>query len=494
MTLARVAIERLLLLFFTAMRAVFLMQGLAFAVASLSVLAASSAGAPAWLRGPLLLVLLVSVILFVAGVGLVAVRRRWAIGTGAAPDAPAWPALLALSLVALPALAAHAASGLLPLWGEVGARLEAIGFWEGVAQPGPFGGIVILPILLALSVPGLLSAAALVSIGIPLALLPLLATRSPLFPTLLAMGAVCQTALVLAGVLATEAFGRLTEPLLAAMAASGDAEVLQVNDWVRGATHVLRSTATALVTPMLGVLAWTVFLRPAAPAAAWFARGTITEPILSHAATTWAPAGRAFPQGPTPAPAPPPTSARPPAPPRVPPRRAQAAVLLLGSFMLCCAALDTLRTRTAYESSEPSPGATLAAPPARIRLRFAAALDPDSSLRVTRLGTGDGEIARPVEVASRLAPDDPQRRTLEAAPALAPGLYHVSWSALPAGGGVTRHGSFSFGVGVPVPADGAGVAHSLVERDSGARGRRHTWAGAVILLAFGALLPRLPRR
>jgi hypothetical protein len=223
MTLLRVGLERLLLLFFAALRAMLLMQGLAFAAASLSVLAASSAGAPAWLRGPLLLVLLVSLILFVAGALLVVARSRWSVGTSVAPEAPAWPTPLALSLVALPALAAHAASGLLPLWGEIGARLEAIGFWEGMAQPGP-GGIVILPILLALSVPGLLSAAALVSIGIPLALLPLLATRSPLFPTLLAMGAVCQTALVLAGALATDAFERLAEPLLAAMAASGDAE------------------------------------------------------------------------------------------------------------------------------------------------------------------------------------------------------------------------------------------------------------------------------
>jgi methionine-rich copper-binding protein CopC len=217
------------------------------------------------------------------------------------------------------------------------------------------------------------------------------------------------------------------------------------------------------------VLAWAVFLRPSAPAAAWFGQEASPEPARPR------------------------VSPRPPPFARGLPRRAQAAVLLLGAFMLCCAALDTLRTRPSFEGSEPEPGATLAAPPARIRLHFAAALDPASTLRLTRLGTGVGEIAHTLEVSSRIAPDDPQGRTLEASPVLAPGLYHVSWSALPGGGGVSRHGSFSFGVGVPVPSDGLGT-HSLVDRDSGARGRRHTWAGAVILLALGALLPRLPRR
>jgi hypothetical protein len=69
-------------------------------------------------------------------------------------------------------------------------------------------------------------------------------------------------------------------------------------------------------------------------------------------------------------------------------------------------------------------------------------------------------------------------------------VYRASWQALPAGGGVPRFGSFSFGVGVPVPADDANATYSLQDRDSGTRGRRHTFAGGALLLAMGILAAR----
>ena len=97
--------------------------------------------------------------------------------------------------------------------------------WRG---PDPYGGIVLLPILLALLVPMLLTAAAAFSIAFPLALLPLLAARSRLFPTLLAMGVICQVALVLTGWIAADVFARLATQALAAMTESGDAEVLRI--------------------------------------------------------------------------------------------------------------------------------------------------------------------------------------------------------------------------------------------------------------------------
>jgi len=119
------------------------------------------------------------------------------------------------------------------------------------------------------------------------------------------------------------------------------------------------------------------------------------------------------------------------------------------------------------------------------------------ALSITRLvaqPSVGGEPSR-VEISQRIAPDDPQDRTLAAVPSHLPaGLYRVTWQALPAGGGVPRHGSFSFGVGVPVPADSAGSTHSLQDRDAGTRGRRHTWAGGALLLVLGALLPRLSPR
>jgi hypothetical protein len=66
----------------------------------------------------------------------------------------------------------------------------------------------------------------------------------------------------------------------------------------------------------------------------------------------------------------------------------------------------------------------------------------------------------------------------------ADGLYRVSWRAQPAEGGVTRHGSYSFGGGVSVPADMTGL-HSLQERDAGSRGRRQAMFGGVLLLVLG---------
>jgi hypothetical protein len=102
---------------------------------------------------------------------------------------------------------------------------------------------------------------------------------------------------------------------------------------------------------------------------------------------------------------------------------------------------------------------------------------------------GNGEIAREIPILSRLAADDPQHRTIEGIPpGLGQGLYLVRWAALPAGGGgVSRHGSFSFGVGAAVPEDGAGNTYSLYERDDGARGHRSTFLGGLVLLVLGVL-------
>ena len=98
------------------------------------------------------------------------------------------------------------------------------------------------------------------------------------------------------------------------------------------------------------------------------------------------------------------------------------------------------------------------------------------------------DISRDVRVTSRLASSDPEGRTLEViAPRLGKGLYLVRWTAYPQFGGVIRHGSFAFGVGVAVPPDNDGVTYSLRERDSGDRGRRFTMLGGVVLLVLGGL-------
>ena len=158
--------------------------------------------------------------------------------------------------------------------------------------------------------------------------------------------------------------------------------------------------------------------------------------------------------------------------------------------MLLFAGMDQLRPRASFVTSTPGVGSQVASTPAAIRVTFDHALDSASTLSVAYLPVepSEGDISKDVPVISRLATTDPDRRTLEAdPPRLSRGLYKVRWVAYPELGGVTRHGSFTFGVGAAVPADRSGMTYSLDERDSGARGRRHTVLGGVLLLAIGAV-------
>ena len=141
-------------------------------------------------------------------------------------------------------------------------------------------------------------------------------------------------------------------------------------------------------------------------------------------------------------------------------------------------------------TSTPAPGASAPAAPPAIQVTFSGALDAASSLSLVYLPVVPSidDISRDVRVTSRLASSDPEGRTLEViAPRLGRGLYLVRWTAYPQFGGVIRHGSFAFGVGVAVPPDNDGVTYSLRERDSGDRGRRFTMPGGVVLLVLGGL-------
>jgi hypothetical protein len=272
MSLVHGGVERLLLLLLAAVRILCLLQGLAFATATAAVLAAAPPDSPPWLRAVGLTAAMVSATFFITG-ALLAMARRWPVSPSTQDSEPLWPwrVALGLSLVGVALLAALAASNLPSLWVMIGTRLDAIDFWSGVTRPDPYGGIVLLPIMLALFVPVLVSGAALLSIGYPLALLLLMPARRPPFPALLVMGSLCQAGLVLAGWLAADMLGRLAEQAQIAMDASGEAEVLRVSADLRGATEILSSTATALAVPMLIVLAWALFLRPGGRAATHFA-------------------------------------------------------------------------------------------------------------------------------------------------------------------------------------------------------------------------------
>ena len=282
MFLLHAGLERLLLTFLAAVRVLCLLQGLAFATAAVAVLAATAPDSPPWLRAIGMTAAMGSATFVVTGILLV-MARRWPAAPASQTIEPAWPwpAALGVSLVGVAVLAALAAANLPSLWMLIGARLEAIDFWSGLSRSDPYGGIVLLPIMLALFVPALVSGAAVFAIAYPLALLLLLPARRPLFPSLLLMGALYQTGLVISSWLSANMLARLAAPALNAMETSGDVEVLRVAADLRVASDVVASTATALAIPTLIVLAWAVFLWPTGSAAAHFAaRG----PLIPDAA------------------------------------------------------------------------------------------------------------------------------------------------------------------------------------------------------------------
>jgi hypothetical protein len=404
-------------------------------------------------------------------------RDRWS-----DPAASGWPMAFAGSLVLIAGLTVVASLGLPGLWRQIIAQLSAIEFWNGLTTPSQFGGIVTLPILLALFVPLLVTVAALISFVFPLVLLARLPSRPLMFPTMTSMGAVCQSALVATGLMATMLLRELMQAFNAAMLEAPDAEVVQVADQLTREMSALMATSTMLVLPAAALLGWAVFLRPSSYAAAQFGRehapGTEElpnleanykeEPFVAFSAEAGEPVRSAGAW----------------------PGYGGWALIGLGVLMLLFAAMDGLRPRQAYVSSTPVVGASIAAAPPVIRVTFGHALHSASTLSVVYLPLVPSidDIARDIPVKSRLASDDSGRRTLEAVPPrLGKGLYLVRWVANPQSGGVIRHGSFAFGVGVAVPPDNDGVTYSLHERDSGDRGRRFTMLGGVLLLAIGAL-------
>lgn len=166
-------------------------------------------------------------------------------------------------------------------------------------------------------------------------------------------------------------------------------------------------------------------------------------------------------------------------------------LVALGALMLAFGACDSLRPRARYVSSEPAAGSTVSSPPTAVRVTFGLALDPASSLSVTRLMPEDGES--PIPTPSALDPQDSRQRTLKVElSGMTSGLYRVEWRAFPAEGGIARYGSFAFGVGSTVPASGAGGQPVLQERDGGELRHRDTVAGGAILIMLALVLPRPP--
>jgi methionine-rich copper-binding protein CopC len=480
MSVVRIALERLLVLVFWLTRSAFLAFALATATTFLgaSTLGSGPEGGP-WVAVVARACLGIGATCLVAAVLLFVAPRLPAPAPSEDESPPAWIWALGLSLLTLPALAWTNAGDFVALSREILALLDEIGFWDAFAHGGQYSGLVMLPVLALLFVPALEAIAAFFLIALPLALLTLLPTRSPRFPRLFAMLAVCQAGLVLASAIGAGAFASVAADASGVMGEVRDAGVRRAGADLARAAAVLGATAKAFVTPMLGTLLWLPVLLASPRAGAHFRTSAATAPATRQSAApiergTLEPSRRGVVQ-PTPAKAP-------------DSRNASLALIALGTLMMAFGAGEALLARTRYVGSDPAPGATLAAPPATVRVRFEGALHPASGLHVDR--TAPGEVASRVSAASELDPGDAERATLKVAlESGSAGIYHVSWHALPASGGGARAGSFRFAVGTPLPAGG-----ELEDHVAGERAKRKTVVGGLALALLGAALPRFGRR
>ena len=265
--------DRLLLGLFGVVRRLFLLQGLAFGCAAAASLAVVGTPVPPWAVRALALGTLTSGTFVVAALLLSrmrssASRHPTTLDRGNAT----WPTALGGSLVLIAAMTLAASAGLPALWREIGTRLTAIGFWEGLSTPSQFGGIVLLPIFIALMIPALVSAAAMFSFLFAIVLLARLPFRPHMFPTIASMGAIVQTALVVTGLMATAVLRELAQAAVVEMANAPDLEVRQLAGQLTSAVATLMLSATLLVVPTALLVAWSVFLRPSGRAAGLFDR------------------------------------------------------------------------------------------------------------------------------------------------------------------------------------------------------------------------------
>jgi hypothetical protein len=328
--LLRIFVEQGLLGLLWIARSACFAQGLAFSTALLAAPWLGRADAPPWLAGAVRSCAWLGATFFATGVLVVVARYLPRPRADEAAEPPPWLWLLGLSLVALPALAIAGASPLLPLWREIRAALDQIGFWEAFRGADPFAGLFVLPILAALFVPALEAVAAFFLIAPPLALAVLLATRSHLLPRLFAMTAACQAGLVLASLIGADAFSRLAAEALAAMSAAPDAEVHRAAEELRRAQGVLASVAGSFGAPLLGYLVGAAGLWLARGAGAFFTAGSIG-----------AASGSASPAGPD--------GVQTGQPLRAGPQRARIALVALGSLLLAVATAQLLEGRETGE-------------------------------------------------------------------------------------------------------------------------------------------------
>lgn len=454
--------DRGLLQLFRFVGRLLLLQGAATACGALAV--APFAAEPLVWR-PLLFVAFVSALFLVAGL-IVRALDASPIEPPAASRPGAGEALLfGVSVVAMAALTLFASTGLPPLWRDISARLSAVGFWNEVQRSSQAGGILMLPILVGLAVPTLVTLTAAFSFIVAPVLLVRHRSGSPASPRLAGMGAAVQAALAGGGWLAGSALRQVSELFTASAASAADLEVQQLAGELAAAVAVLDRAATWLVAPTLLLAGWAAHML-------WHQESRLPSARSAGGTGEASPVSRA--------------SQLPRAEPLL---QGAAGPLLaaLGIAMLLFAGADRLRSRAVYVSSTPEAGASTTVPPPAVRVTFSQPLDAASTLSLVYVPLVPSltDISRDVEGRSRLLSD---RRTLEVIPPLlGRGVYLARWLASPESGGVARVGSLAFAVGAPLPPDSGNATYSLIDRDSDRRGRRSIEAGGILLLVLAVL-------
>jgi hypothetical protein len=254
-------LERLLLGAFALARPLLVLQALAFGTATASAWTITTSDLPGWIRQAELSAAALSATLLITGV-LLQIARGWERGDPGQHVAAMWPAPFGLTLFLLGGLAVYAASPLPALWSEIASRLNGNANWGDLSRPAPNAGLIVLPILIGLMVPALVTGAAVAAIVLPVALLVLLPNRPPRFMPLVGMSAVFQAGTAVAAWLASRTLAGLVAAAETLMRDSGDAEVLQVAGQLTQASATLQGTAVALLAPAVALVAWLVVLHP----------------------------------------------------------------------------------------------------------------------------------------------------------------------------------------------------------------------------------------
>jgi copper transport protein len=148
------------------------------------------------------------------------------------------------------------------------------------------------------------------------------------------------------------------------------------------------------------------------------------------------------------------------------------------------------------QSSSPSAGATLSAPPAKVTVKFGERPDPKLSSISVLDSTGTSVTAGPTAASI----GDPLTLEVPLGP-LTGGVYTVAWRTVSAVDGHRATGSFAFGLGTAPSASGGGSNPGAAETSSAGLspaaivGRWLLYVGLVVLLGasfFGAAIANVP--